>query len=243
MNARGILPALLALSMWAIVSSAQGVWAKKEWQKWSQSDCKTIQEDSPWAQKFTFGEVVQDGFGQPTQGAGRATEQQYYYVIQFRSALPVRQALIRNMQIQNKYDRMTADQKKQFDESAQDFLNRKYEDVIVVHVYYGASVEMDAREMARLWHGYSTGTVPKEAALITSKGDRIPPARFVAAPGSAMEFELIFPRIIEGRPLITPEVKSVAIEFQHPSVLGKASERVYKEFKVGKMMLNGELVY
>lgn len=65
-------------------------------------------------------------------------------------ALPVRQAVVRSAQIQNKYEQMNPDQKKAFDASADRYLNAPM-DTIVGHVLYGCNVQIYEREMARVW--------------------------------------------------------------------------------------------
>ncbi len=253
--------ALLVLSLCAASASAQGFWEKKQWQTWSKDECKKVLEDSPWAQTWTRADVAQDTFGQPTSGTGRESEQQVYYIIQFRSALPVRQAFIRSMQIERKYDKLNADQKAQFDASVDSYLSRKYDDVIVVHVIYGSNISMYAKEMKRIWQSFPADAPPHNITLITSAGVRVQPLKIMTAPGGAMEFELVFPRLVNGEPVLAANVKSVGVEFPHPDLgqmvaLGStqpsssansqkvtAPARVYGEFKTEKMMVKGELLY
>ena len=243
MKARNISLALLALVVCAAAALAQGFWVKKEWRSWSKEECRKMQEDSPWAQKWFRTHVAEDRFGQPTKGDTRETEQQIFYVIQLRSALPVRQAFIRDILIRN-YDKMSADQKKNFDTSAEAFLARKYDDVIVVHVLYGTNVQNDEREMMRFWQtSYPEGTVPVEAYLSTGSGKRVTPIKYVAAKGAGLEFELIFPRHKDGEPIITPDVKTISVEFQHPNIGLEGTARVFQEFKTEKMTVNGAVVY
>jgi len=242
MKARNISLALLALGVCAAAAFAQGFWDKKEWRSWSKEECKKMQEDSPWAQKWYRAHVAQDRFGQPTKGDTRETEQFIFYVIQLRSALPVRQAFIRDILIRN-YDKMGAEQKKSFDASAEAFLARKYDDVIVVHVLYGSNIQNDEREMMKFWQSYPEGTVPMEAFLSTSTGKRVAPLKYVSAKGAGLEFELIFPRLQNGEPIITPDVKSISVEFQHPNIGPEGTARVYQDFKIEKMTVSGTVLY
>ncbi len=242
MKVRNFLLALLTLCVGAAAAFAQGFWDKKEWRSWSKEECRKMQEDSPWAQKWYRTHVAQDRFGQPTKGDARETEQQIFYIIQLRSALPVRQAFIRDVLIRD-YDKMGADQKKNFDASAEAFLARKYDDVIVVHVLYGTNVQNDERELMKFWQGYPEGKVPEEAYLSTSTGKRVAPIKYVSAKGGGLEFELIFPRHMNGEPIITPDVKSISVEFQHPNIGPEGTARVFQDFKTEKMTVNGTVVY
>jgi hypothetical protein len=243
MKVRSMTLALVALSVCAAAAFAQGFWDKKDWKSWSKEECKKMQEDSPWARKWYRTHVAEDRFGQPTKGDTRETEQQIFYVIQLRSALPVRQAFIRDAQVRNKYDKMSAEEKKNFDASAEGFLSRKYDDVIVVHVLYGTNIQNDERELMRFWQAYPEGTVPTEAFLTTSTGKRIPPIKYVSAKGGGLEFELIFPRTLNGEPLITPDVKTLGVEFHHPNIGLEGEARVYQDFKIEKMTVNGVIIY
>jgi hypothetical protein len=90
---------------------------------------------------------------------------------------------------------------------------------------------------------YSEGTVPQEAFLNRPRGQKLSPVKLISHKGGAQEFELIFPRIIDGKPLAEPGDKSVSVEFISPAVGQIGSSRVFVEFKVDKMMLNGRLTY
>jgi hypothetical protein len=244
MKTRKFSGLLVAILFCAAAAGTQGFWDKKDWKSWSKDECKKMQEDSPWAHKWYRTHVAEDRFGQPTKGDTRETEQQIFYVIQLRSALPIRQAFIRDAQVNNKYDKMSAKEKQNFDASADAFLSRKYEDVIVVHVIYGTNIQNDERALMRFWQtNYLEGTVPMEAFLTTSAGKRVPPIRYVSAKGGGLEFELIFPRTQNGEPIVTPDVKTIGVEFQHPEIGLEGGARVYQEFKTDKMMVNGVLVF
>jgi hypothetical protein len=134
------------------------------------------------------------------------------------------------------------------------FLNRNYDDVVVVHVIYGSNVQEYNRDLATYWQThYPEGTVPQAAFLNGPRGQKITPLRLISPKGGAQEFELIFPRLVEGKSLLEPGDKTISVEFPAPSVgsvdsLGRiinssASTRVFAEFKVDKMMLNGQIVY
>jgi hypothetical protein len=244
MNTRKLFALLVGVFAFAAAAATQGFWDKKEWKSWSADDCRKIQEDSPWSYRWELGGVQQDRWGQPTKGDSRQTEQHIFYIIQLRSALPVRQAVIRDAQLRNKYDSLSAADKQNFDASAEAFLARKYGDVIVVHVYYGSNVTMTQRDMMRFWQtNYPEGTVPAEAFLSTSTGKRVAAIRYVAAKGGSLEFELIFPRIQNGEPIVTSDVKSIGVEFQHPNIGTEGEARVYHDFKTEKMMLKGVLSF
>jgi len=234
--------AMLALGFLLVsVSTAQAqFWEKKDWKTWSEAECKKMLEDSPWGVKYVTARVEQPTIGAPTGGTGRVTEQQIGYSAHLRSALPVRQAIIRLAMIQNKYDKMTPEQKAAFDKQAEEYVNRSFEDRIVIHVNYWTNLPGIERELANLWQSVRPDAIPVNIYLMGRKGTRIHPARFVSPPGSAMEFEVIFPRIVDGQPIVDETTKNLMLEL--PGV-GFGEERLLLQFKAEKMKFKGEQVY
>jgi hypothetical protein len=223
-------------------TSAQ-FWKEKEWREWSKDETTKMLEDSPWAKKWTQGQVGEVPFGQPSMGTGREVRPNLYYIVQFRSARPIREAVLRQVQLGSQFKKMSDLEKKRFEEQAEEYRSRSYDEVILIHVIYGSNVQIYERDMARFWQGFPTGTVPMSANLISSRGTKVGCVRLVSPPGSAYEFELVFPRLIGGEPWITSEDKRLRVEFLHPNVGGMRSERVFVEFNLEKMAVDGKAEY
>lgn len=258
----------LVVVVLAGTSFAQGPWVKKDWKQWSKDDCKKVLEDSPWAQRWTQSATKMANFAtrtSGTQGVGSESEVGIYYVVQFRSARPIREAVVRQTLIANRYDQLEPEQKEGMRKQTEGFLNRSYDDVIVVHVTYGSNVQEYNRALATFWQTrYPEGTVPQQAFLDGPRSHKIAPIRLISPKGGAQEFELIFPRVVEGKPLLAPGDKTIGVEFVSPAVGGQgdptsssptptrpgtqsetgvASSRVFVEFKIDKMTLDGQLIY
>jgi hypothetical protein len=237
----------LVLVAVAMAGFAQGPWAKKDWKEWSKEDCKKILEGSPWASRWNQSIPKVANFAtrtSGTEGVGSESELNVSYVVQFRSALPVRQAVVRQTLIANKFDRLEPPEQQSMLKQTEGFLNRSYDDVIVVHVIYGSNVTEYNRDLVAFWQThYPEGTVPQEAMLHASRGQRVAPVRLISPKGGAQEFELVFPRLVDGKPLLQPGDKLISVEFSTPPVGALGSSRVFVEFKVDKMMLNGQLAY
>jgi hypothetical protein len=169
--------------------------------------------------------------------------------VQFRSALPVRQALVRQMQIAQKYDSLAAEQKQQFDQSANSFLTSKFEDAVVVYVTYQTNSQAKDRELARYWQSQTADLLKNTVFLRNSKGEQVALAQFNAAQGGERSFQLLFPRQINGKPFMSPEDKSLMLEFSYPVLdipggFGKLGDgRGFMEFKPKKMVFEGNLIY
>jgi hypothetical protein len=243
MRTRGFALVLLAALTLALTAGAQSFWEKKEWKQWSKDEAKKMTQDSPWAQKISR-YLQESAIVRAGEGRGGETTIRLFYIVQLRSALPLRQGVIRQAQIDSRYERMSEADRKAFDDSAARFLANRYEDVIVVHVYYGSENNQEiARDMARYWQGFPSGTFPVNMYLINSRGQRQTPIRWISASGSAYEFEAIFARLYEGEPFLTPEDKALRFEFHHPNFGGLGEERMFVEFKTNRLMHNGELAY
>jgi hypothetical protein len=121
-----------------------------------------------------------------TQGTGWEEELAVFYNVQFRSALPIREAAVRQLLIQNRYDQMEAPQKEAMEKQVKGFLDRDYGDVIVVHVVYGSNIQEYNRDLAAFWQThYSEGTVPSEAFLNGSRGQKLVPRCLISPKGGA----------------------------------------------------------
>jgi hypothetical protein len=176
-----------------------------------------------------------------------------HYNIQDRSAIPLREAYIRQFQFLESYGKMDAEHKKAFDKQAEDFLSRTFDDVILIHVNYGGA---DSRDLAQYWQSISDDKVRATVFLINDRGDHIPPVRFVSAKGGDLSFELYFPRMKTGEPIIQETDKAFSIEFQSPALGPRntgapnieqntqipqmRAQRVLAEFKMDKMIWKGK---
>ena len=70
----------------------------------------------------------------------------------------------------------------------------------------------------------------------------MPLSVFRLGAGEAHEFQFVFPREYNGRPVIGPGDKVLGLEFQHPEIRGPAS-RILIQFKVEKMISQGTVIF
>jgi hypothetical protein len=245
---------------------ADDFWVKKDWKQWSKDECNKMLTDSPWSKTWSKSQVnlsaaLPGSSGANQEGASGNNSSEIHYSIQFRSALPVREAYVRLQQIGNKYDKMSDAQKKSFDAQADSILGKTYDDVILVHVEYGSNVTPFERQMATYWKSIRPDSVPEDFYLINERGDRVAPVKFLSPPGGVYAFELIFPRLKDNEPFVRDADKNLSLQFLNPAVGIQSAvdpgansqndaavgtfgrERVLAQYKVDKMMLNGKLLY
>jgi hypothetical protein len=231
----------VGLSLAASGASAQGFWAKKPWQKWSKDECQKMLSDSPWGQTWSTQTTVLPVMGQSSNGTGREEDPTVYYFVELRSALPMREALGREAQLENNYDKSDPQRKKAIDDSVNAFLSRPFDD-IVVHLDYDSNVEIYQRQVMQYWQSFAPGVVPEQTYLINARGQKLVPGQMIVAPGGQNGVEFKFPRAVNGHPFIQPGDKSFSFQFVSPTIGPLQSQNAFVVFSTKKMKLNGQLV-
>jgi len=251
---------LAILGFVVLTASADDFWVKKDWKQWSKNDCENILHDSPWTKKWAKGQtMLSDAVGAvsgaASEGAGGEKSIEMDYFIQDRSSLPVRQAIVRQAMINQKYDQMDADHKKRFDDQAGALLAKSYDDVIFIHVEYSCNAQSFERQMAAYWQAIPDGTIPVDLYMIDGRNGRVDPVRFVSPHTGAYFFDIYFPRLKNGEPVVQDNDKSFSLQFIHPAIGSQGQtttaagngtlqtfgkERVLAEFKLDKMKFAGK---
>jgi hypothetical protein len=242
MNARSALTVLLSVFCVGVSAFSQS-FLKKDFTQWSEYDCRKLITDSPWTQKFTISQVLMESTSTAGSERGREQNPQIEYLVQFRSALPVRRAMVRLAQIQAGYDRLAPEGRKQFDEQTRRFLEGAQGNSVVVHVTFTTNVQVDERELLRYWHSKTTESLRNFVFLIGAGGKKTELTSYLAGEGASRAFQFQFPRQVDGQPVIGPKDKTLAIEFVHPNIRNQGEQRVYVPFKVDKMTIDGEVFY
>ena len=190
--------------------------------------------DSPWAREFKIEKTTVELL-QETSPVDRSREEEPWirYRIQFRSALPIRQAVARLSAIDTKYDGYSDEQKRDFDAKAEKYISTAFPDAILVHVSYESNY----------WHNLTPGQMQSTAFLMNSRGAKVELQRYVPGGGTRPEFDLYFPRQVNGQPVLLPEDKHVSVELMHPTIGSLPSQRIFLEFRTSKMSVGGQLIY
>jgi hypothetical protein len=212
---------------------AQGFWAKKDYREWTQRECDRLLQDSPWAKRINL---------VSTMGGETAAEQGFIrYDIQIRSALPIRQAMVRSMMIANNYDRMSPGQKQEFDKNVEGFLNADSGNRVVLNVEYATNLQTTELDLHRHWQTQTTELLHNSVFLIPGRENRVPVAQYVAGQGT--EFQLIFPREVEGRPILSEKDRDLILQFPYPVLSRIGDGRGQVNFRVRDMKLGDELIF
>ncbi len=234
-----------ALGM-ALAAAAADFWEEKDYRAWSEKECRKMLENSPWGRSQTLSSVNVELIGRERPDAaerGWESHTQVSYDVLLVSALPIRQAMVRATQVAQKYDRMGEEQKSGFDRSAERFLNQETSQVVVVRVAFKSNVQAYNRDLMVHWRRQPLESFRTHVFLIGGKGQRVSPQECIVSEGGEQWFQCIFPRTVEGVPVLAPEDKSLGVEFVHPTIRDMNEERLYFEFKAKNMLLNGALLY
>jgi hypothetical protein len=209
-------------------------WEKKDYRQWSRQECQKLLKDSPWAKTFTIREV---GYG---------------YDIQFRSALPIRQAIVRQMQIAENYESLSPERRSEFNKRAEGVLSPDlFADAIIVHVRFNPLYGNNYWQRD-YWQTRTTDLLKNDVFLIPSTSGKIPLLQYKVSQAAgvlpeAVEFQFIFPRQYKGRSLLSTQDEFLRLEFHHPVKSPDsgltATDRVLIEFKTNEMRINGEVMY
>jgi hypothetical protein len=238
--------AIFAVFMFAAVAvSASEFWVSKDWKQWSKDDCEKLLGDSPWAHIWRRGDGAgPNPLGQPI---GDAAGDRFVFAVQLRSALPIRQAIVRQLQFQQKYDKMNDTQRSDFDKQAGQILTRSYDNSILVHVDFNKGIlsPILLGDLRR----YPNELEAMDVTLVTSDKTRIKANR-VELSKTQGAFDATFPRISDGAPVLKAGQGHFWIQFVRPAVLsvtgdGKTFEGgpVEIEFDLSKMVVDGKLQY
>ena len=245
-----ILGIFLLSAMLAAAPAGAQFWAKKDPAKWSKSECQELLHHSPWANEYRVARAVIEGIAGTATGGDPSVEGRSQpfvnYSAVFLSAKPVRLAMIRLQQLDPKYEKLSPEDRQKFDENAAKFIDADFSNQVVVQMTY-ETINAYNLPIARYWQTQSQEELRKVFVLVTAAG-RIEPVQVIFQPGQNRgEFQLIYPRKIDGKEVLNADFKQAGLEFPHPDIPEMRAvlppERGFIPFPTKKMIVKDELVY
>ena len=248
----------LAVLFCAVATSlfAADFWVKKPYAKWSHDDCQRMLEDSPWAKTKTLSTPAaveprvsrQTIQGPSSPDVGGEISPFISYHLQFRSAEPVREAIVRNSQLQSHYDKMSDQEKATFDANASKYIAQTFSDKVVVAVVFESNVGAYETDLHNYWDRQTAATL-HNTVFLNAGQERL---QLVGYSLRDNVMELAFPR-----PTTQLQPDSLlSVEFVHPTLrtgldttqnagvlMRLGQQRMLFEFKPGKMEVNGHLEF
>ena len=214
------LGSLAGIVFLAVPAHSQKVWEKKPYTEWSLSDAIGILSDSPWAQVRTE----------------KVYNSEDTTMIRLHSALPIRQATVRERQIHLNYYKFTAADKARFDSEVREFLEcpdcQKYYMVTVI-----AGALSPLRNLSLL-------QVKPNVYLANEKGERRALVSFVGPGANPYKVTFVFERFDnQGKPLITTTNKKLYFKIEDKLLESKTVPISGFTFEVSKLIQNGVIVF
>jgi hypothetical protein len=228
---------LLLICLVASVAEGADFWVKKPYQNWSAEEVQQMLSDSPWARPVTLAHPAARFSGGRDGAREGGVDQELLpsitYTLQFRSARPIREAQVRSSQLKSHYDKMSPEQKAAFDANADKFLAVTFPDRVVVSVTFRADILDHDRILRDYWQKQDVAKLSQFTFLNTGTEK----LKLIDYGFQENTFQFVFPHPTQLRP-----DEKISVEFVSPRFWRFNEERVFEEFSVKKMMVNGEPV-
>jgi hypothetical protein len=251
---------VLIFTLVATLPSFGQKYLQKPYTEWSKEETQKVLTDFPWANEYQSergldvnaklrqareqADTRLSGSERGNQGAQGVPPP---IVVRLFSAMPVRQAFVRLQQFEVGYDKMNADDKAKFDASKASFLECKIcKDYYVVTLtkYKDSSTSVNNG----IFQTLKLADVKGKIWLENDKGQRRELTEFTPPKGEADKATLFFKRTDDaGTPFFTASDKLIKIMFSNDlrddtSEYSLLIPRLF-EFKVAKMVVDGQLIF
>lgn len=220
------------------VASAQK--KDKPWTEWSKKDTEKMLNDSPWAQTQTDTDTSQRLYSRNTSDPSATArlsrgainqEINIKFRVRFFSARPVRQALARLMELDQKANAEVVGKLRRFAEM-------KSARSIIVTVTFDSNDPAYFGTIMQAHNTATTGILKNNTYLERSDGKRLFLEEYVAPGKDGFGARFVFLREVDGSPFLNPNSGVVRFHAEFP--VGLLLDR---RFKVADMVYNGELEY
>ncbi len=248
---------LLALTILTGIAVAQD---KQPWPDWDKRKAEKMLNSSPWAQTQTETDTSQLTFSPTTGGTssigqstssssgtaavnpGRAVQNDradrgatnqalsVNYRVRFLSAKPIRQAFARMIELQDKNNKGVREQ-------LGPFVERDFNDFIVVSVTFDSSDNRLAGPAFQAFNSATTGTLKNQAYLERSDGKRLFVMDYKPPISDGLGAKFVFPRQVDGQPFLS--------EAGDVRFFAQLSDKITlnTKYKLKDMMYEGKLEY
>jgi hypothetical protein len=236
--------------------NAQNELPDKPFQHWSKSEAEKILNNSPWAKqqevRIKFDKETQTAAGSfntdPTKGGQNiqteVTSQvpaDFIFTLRLRSALPVRQAVVRLKQLETNIERMDPKDRVAFEAQIKGLLDcpacvNNY----VITLSSKSKSNPGADAIYATFKGGRLADLQRYIFIANERGDRRQLIHFVAPKAPGDEAIFFFPRLDEkGAPLLTVDNKELLINLAN----NQADSITNFKIDVTKLRLNGKIEF
>jgi len=235
---------------------AQNQLPKKPYQEWSKAEAEAVINNSPWAKqqelRIKFDKETQKAAGAYSGVSGAAAAQaqtevtsqmpvDFVFTLRLRSALPVRQALVRLRAIETNVAKMTDQQRVAYDTQIKGLLEcPACAENYVVTLSSKSKNNPGADAVFATFKGGRLADLQRYVYLANERGERRALVHFVPPKAPGEEAIFFFPRTDEkGAPLLTIDNKELLINLTD----NQANSITNFKFDVTKLVLNGKVEF
>jgi hypothetical protein len=240
---------ILLLALITVTAQDKG----RPWSEWSKKDAEKMLNESPWAQTQTDTDTSQM-FYSPTsdprltgvrntsttdsrigQGATNQAVSIKFHV-RFFSARPIRQALVRLMELQQKPSPEIA-------ERLTNFAELQSKDSIIVTVTFESNDQRFSGPIMQAFNSATSGTLKNDAYLERNDGKRIFVEEYVPPGKDGFGARFIFLRELDGQPFVTAGTTDIRFVAQFPRAKSTDPNglKIDRRFKIADMTYKGGL--
>jgi hypothetical protein len=201
------LALLQAVFLVSFALPAQDFWTQKSYKQWTKGEIVKIISDSPWAQVREVEADITNSGSVPN------------VTIRLRSAIPIRQALVRLRQIEAKYDKMDEKKRADFDQQLKGTLDcPACQENYVITISPPISTRMLTSGVFGLKRA-AFSLLQGKVYLINDKNEKRELVHFIAPKSDTDEAVLFFPRRDEnGNVFLTDKNKSFSFVFDAENI-------------------------
>ena len=253
-QAPGFLLLLIYLACGSLVPG-QTYSADNSYRKWSKKDVERVLNDSPWVSVQEV-RIRREGTAQRVAGAppsltrdetnsvasaGSDIPIDFIFTLRLRSALPIREALVRQRQLDAKYDSMDEKQKGAFDASVKGLLEcPACAGNYVLTLSSKSKNSPGADAVYSTFKGARIEDIKRYIYLANERGERRELVHFVAPKAPGEEAVFFFSRLDDkGVQLFGPDSKEVVVNLTNNEVNSSTNFR----FDISKLVSNGQVIF
>jgi len=235
---------------------AQNELPQKTFQHWSRSEAEKILNNSPWAKqqevRIKFDKETQTAAGSYSGISGAAAEQSktevtsqvpadFVFTLRLRSALPVRQAVVRLKELETNIEKMDPKDRIAFEAQVKGLLDcPACANNYVINLSSRSSSNPGADAVYSTFKGGRLADLQRYIYIANERGDRRQLIHFVPPKAPGDEAIFFFPRLDEkGALLLTLESKELLINLANNQADSITNFRI----DATKLMLNGKVEF
>jgi len=219
----------------------------KTWDQWNEKDATKILNGSAWGQTQTETDTSEMFYNPTSRTRGAANDSSRVlqgatnqavnvnFHIRFFTAKPIRQALVRMIELQQK------DLPKETIERLNVFANLRSDDWVIVAVAFDASDQRYSGPVTQAFGSVTTELAKNNTYLERKDGKKVFLNEYVPPGKDGFGARFIFPRLVDGQPFIT--VDAGEVRFYSEFDVGSHAIHLDRRYKTADMMYDGQLEY